>query len=89
MVVKLEQANGKVHTLEHEFDVYTALKGGIGIPHAHWFGTEAGFDAIAVDRLGQSLDDLFVQCHYKFTMKTVLLLAKQMVSEFGLRDYNR
>jgi len=81
VVIKLEQVDGTVHTVEDKFHVYTKLKGGTGIPCAHWFGTEASFDAMAVDRLGQSLEDLFAQCHFKFTIKTVLLLARQLVSE--------
>jgi len=82
IVIKLERVEGKVHTLGDEFHVYTKLKGGTGIPRVHWFGTETGFDAMALDRLGQSLDDLFVQCRSKFTIKTVLLLGGQLVSEF-------
>jgi len=39
--------------------LYKKLSGGPGIPHAHWFGTEASFNVIAIDHLGQSLEDLF------------------------------
>lgn len=56
------------------------LRKGIGIPRAHWFGTEAGFDALVIERLGANLNDLFVQCHFRFSLKTVLLLASQLVS---------
>ena len=44
---------------------------------------------MAIDHLGQSLQDLFVQCHFKFTIKTVLLLAGQLVSEFNLWGYDK
>jgi len=88
IVIKLERVEGKIHTLGHEFHIYAKLKGGTGIPHVHWFGREAGFDAMVVDRLGQSLEDLFVHCHSKLTIKTVLLLAVQLVSEFAFWDYN-
>jgi len=83
IVIKLKQVDGTVHTVEDKFHVYTKLKGGTGIPCAHWFGTEAGFDAMAVDCLSQSLEDLFAQCHFKFMIKTVLLLARQLVSELN------
>ena len=66
--------------LAHEFRVYEKLGGGPGIPRVHWFGTEAGFDAMAIDRLGQSLEDLFVHCEFRFSNKTVSLLACQLVS---------
>ncbi len=61
VVIKLEPIEGDVHSLADEVDIYRKLKGGIGIPRVHWFGTESGYDAMAVDRLGKSLEDLFVQ----------------------------
>ena len=81
VVVKLESEKGKNHTLDHEFGVYSKLRKGIGIPCAHWFGTEAGFDALVIERLGANLNDLFVQCHFQFSLKTGLLLASQLVSD--------
>lgn len=71
---------GKNHTLDHEFGVYTKLRNGIGIPRTHWFGMEAGFDALVIERLGPDLDDLFAQRNFRFSLKTVLLLASQLVS---------
>ncbi|KAH9017726.1 kinase-like domain-containing protein [Lactarius pseudohatsudake] len=78
VVIKLEPLNARQHFLEHE-PVYQKLSGGIGIPRACWFGTEGGFDVLALDRLGQSLEDLFVSCYFKFTVQTVLLLADQLI----------
>ena len=66
--------------LEHEFHVYRKLCGGVGIPEVHWFGTERGFNAMAMDLLGHSLKDLFIQCQFRFSLKTVLLLGRQLVS---------
>jgi hypothetical protein len=81
VVVKLELVEQRHHTLEHEFYVYKRLGGGMGVPRVHWFGTEGGFNAMVIDRLGPSLEDLFVRCHFQFTVQTVLLLAHQLVSE--------
>jgi len=62
--------------------VYKKFGCGISIPHVHWFGTEASFNAIVqIDSLGQSLEELFTHCHFQFSVKTVLLLARQLVSE--------
>ena len=80
VIVKLEPVEGKDHTLNHEYHVYSKLGVGTGIPRVRWFGMEAGFHAMALDRLGPSLEDLFVRCSFKFTVKTVLLLAGQLVS---------
>jgi len=70
---------GTRHTIHHEHRVYTKLRGGTRIPCVHWFGTEAGFEAMVVEYLGPSLEDLFIRCRFKFTVKTVLLLAMQLV----------
>jgi hypothetical protein len=81
VVVKLEPVKEGHCTLEHEFHVYKRLGGGIGVPCVHWFGTEGGFNAMVIDRLGPSLEDLFVRCRFQFTVQTVLLLARQLVRE--------
>ena len=83
VVLKLEPVEGKDHTLEHEFLVYKKLNGGTGIPLVHWFGTESGSNVIAIDRLGPSLEDLFVRSGFCFKFKTVLLLTGQLVSKSG------
>ena len=80
VVLKLEPIHSKHCVLEHEFHVYEKLGQGISIPRVRWFGTEAGFNVMAIDRLGLSLEDIFLRCHFQFSVKTVLLLAGQLVS---------
>jgi casein kinase I family protein HRR25 len=55
--------------------------GGVGVPFVRWFGTECDYNPIIIDLLGPSLEDLFNFCNRKFSLKTVLLLANQLVSE--------
>ena len=52
-----------------------------GVPHLKWFGVEGEYSAMVIDLLGPSLEDLFNYCNRKFTLKTVLMLADQLVSD--------
>jgi hypothetical protein len=84
VVVKLESLKARHHFLEHEYDVYQKLSGVTGIPRVCWFSAEGGFDALVLDCLGLSLEDLFLHCRFKFTVQTILLLANQLVCMFSL-----
>jgi casein kinase I family protein HRR25 len=53
----------------------------VGIPALKWFGVEGDFNILVIELLGPSLEDLFNFCSRKFSVKTVLLLADQMVRE--------
>src|SRR5579859_4443775 len=79
IAIKLESVKAKHPQLEYEARVYKSLAGGVGIPFVRWFGTECDYNAMVIDLLGPSLEDLFNFCNRKFSLKTVLLLADQLV----------
>jgi serine/threonine protein kinase len=88
VAVKLEPTRGAHCTLEHEFHVYKKLAGGPGISIVHSFGIECGYNALVMDCLGPSLEQLFSHCHFQFSVKTVFLLASQLVSQFDFLHFS-
>ncbi|KAH8592661.1 casein kinase I [Bisporella sp. PMI_857] len=80
IAIKLESVKAKHPQLEYEARVYKSLAGGVGIPFVRWFGVESDYNAMVMDLLGPSLEDLFNFCNRKFSLKTVLLLADQLLS---------
>ena len=51
-----------------------------GIPNVYYFGQEGLHNILVIDLLGPSLEDLFDHCNRRFSAKTVVMVAKQMVS---------
>ena len=50
-----------------------------GVPQVYYFGQEGLHNILVIDLLGPSLEDLFDMCGRKFSIKTVVMTAKQMV----------
>ncbi|XP_054765898.1 casein kinase I [Lytechinus pictus] len=80
VAVKLESEKAKHPQLLYESKLYKILHGGPGIPQMKWFGQGHDYNIMVMELLGPSLEDLFNFCSRKFTMKTVLMLADQMIA---------
>ncbi|KAF3456761.1 hypothetical protein FNV43_RR01415 [Rhamnella rubrinervis] len=80
VAVKLESVKTKHPQLHYESKLYMLLQGGTGIPHLKWFGVEGEYNVMVIDLLGPSLEDLFNYCNRKFSLKTVLMLADQLIN---------
>lgn len=80
VAIKLEPVRSRSPQLLYESKLYLLFAGGVSVPRLHWFGTESNYQVMIIDFLGKSLEDLFQQCHQKFSLKTVLMIADQTIS---------
>lgn len=80
VAVKIESRQTKHPQLLYEAKVYSILDGGAGIANIKWRGVDGENNALVLDLLGPSLEDLFVYCGRKFSLKSVLMLADQMLT---------
>lgn len=44
-----------------------------------WFGVAGEYNTMVMELLGQNLEDLFSFCARNFTLKTILIIAIEMV----------
>jgi casein kinase 1 len=80
VAIKLENVGIRTPQLIYECKLYKILEGGVGVPKVHWYGVEGDYNVMVMDLLGPSLEDLFCFCNRQFGIKTVLMLADQMIN---------
>ncbi|KAI0043025.1 kinase-like protein [Auriscalpium vulgare] len=66
--------------LQHESKIYKSLAGGPGVPWMIWSGRQGDYNVMVVDLMGPSLEDLFKMCNRSFSVRTVVLLADQLMA---------
>lgn len=80
VAIKFEPRKSDAPQLRDEYRTYKALYGCLGIPNVYYFGQEGLHNILVIDLLGPSLEDLFDWCNRQFSLKTVVMVAKQMIS---------
>lgn len=88
VAIKVENRRSPHPQLDYEAKVYKCLEGTPGIPRMHYFGVVEGeYSAMVMDLMGPSLEDLFNYCERKLSLKTVLMLADQMLQRVEYVHY--
>jgi casein kinase 1 len=80
VAIKFEPRKAEAPQLRDECRSYRILAGCPGIPQIYHFGQEGLHNILVIDLLGPSLEDLFDMCGRKFSIKTVCMAARQMIT---------
>ena len=76
--VAIKIATKDARQLQNEARVYKLLQ---SYPNIKWFGTYQNNPVMIMDLLGPSLESLFCHCKKQFSLKTVLMLAYQILNQ--------
>eukprot|EP00475_Leptophrys_vorax_P045156 TRINITY_DN9296_c0_g1_i1.p1 TRINITY_DN9296_c0_g1~~TRINITY_DN9296_c0_g1_i1.p1 ORF type:complete len:268 (+),score=47.81 TRINITY_DN9296_c0_g1_i1:190-993(+) len=92
VAAKLELKDRAEHPqLLHEYAVYQSLQTGVGFPNVTHFSSSLNesHHVMIMDRLGRNLEELFNLCSRKFSLKTILQLAIQLIDRVEFLHGNR
>eukprot|EP00929_Paragymnodinium_shiwhaense_P091243 TRINITY_DN51263_c0_g1_i1.p1 TRINITY_DN51263_c0_g1~~TRINITY_DN51263_c0_g1_i1.p1 ORF type:complete len:377 (-),score=61.90 TRINITY_DN51263_c0_g1_i1:400-1530(-) len=79
VAIKVEPLTCSRPMLMFEAKLYKLMAGRVGIPQVYWYGVAGKYNVMVMELLGPSLEDLFRYCGKRFSLKTVLQLADQML----------
>mmetsp|Transcript_37024 Transcript_37024/g.87998 ORF Transcript_37024/g.87998 Transcript_37024/m.87998 type:complete len:333 (-) Transcript_37024:33-1031(-) len=78
--IKIEPRGSRQPQLLTESQVYNGLASVRGVPKVVFYGSEGDFNILVMDLLGPSLERLYKHCGRKMSLKTVIMLADQIIT---------
>lgn len=84
VAVKLENKRTRHPQLFYESKLLRFLAGGRGVPDVMSVGTDGEYNYMVMQLLGSSLEDLMTSMKHRMSLKTVLMLAEQMLERVEL-----
>jgi len=80
VAIKLEPVKAQHPQLLYEAKLMKMLSTGTGFPRVYDYGVEGDFVYLVMELLGPNIEELFNFCQRSFSLKTILMLADQMLS---------
>jgi casein kinase 1 len=78
--IKIEKLSSRHPQLIYESKLLKLFQGAPGVPRIAWAGIEGNFTIMVLELLGPNLEDFLTFCNRKFSLKTILMLADQIIS---------
>jgi casein kinase 1 len=82
VAIKFELINTQKHSsqLINEISIYKVLGGNAGIPTVYYSGIEGSYNILVFEQLGQNFEILLTLCERSFSLKTLLLIGREMTT---------
>lgn len=79
VAIKFERSNSRTPLLMIEYSFYKRLLPNDGLPNIFFYGQSGNYNTLVMELLGPSLEDLFNMCKRKFSLKTICMIAIQLI----------
>ncbi|RNA18298.1 casein kinase I isoform gamma-2 isoform X1 [Brachionus plicatilis] len=83
VAINFEKIHHQTNSLQIENRIYEKLRNGEGIPRLFYYGQFVAHNVLVMELLGANLEDLFNLCNRVFILKTICMIAIQLIKRIG------